>query len=106
MMSRFFSFWTKKELEPETERNSKVTDSCDNRSAGSEPQSPKPYPPQADARVDLSETAHDGDSSQTSRLKRTVKHPDGRVSLYKRFNLQYVLRSIETVDCYVKVRVT
>ena len=106
MMSRFFSFWTKKELEPETERNSKVTDSCDNRSAGSERQSPKPYPPQADAQRNLSETAHDGDSSPTYRLKRTVKHPDGCVSLYKRFNLQYVLRSIETVDCYVKVRVT
>ena len=106
MMSGFFSFWAKKELKPETERNSKVADSCGNRSAGSEPQSPKPYPPRADAQLDLSGTAHDGDSSQTSRLKRTVKHPDGRVNLYERFNLQYVLRSIETVDCYVKVRVT
>ena len=82
-MSRFFSFWSKKSEKQETNRNG-LTGSSDHKLPGSEPESTKL-------------------SQSSTKAKRTVAHPDGCFSLYERFNLQYVLRSIETVDHYVKV---
>ncbi|KAK7491113.1 hypothetical protein BaRGS_00017677, partial [Batillaria attramentaria] len=75
-MARFFNFWTKKEPDIAQSQQGACV---------SPPKSPLSSPVKTN-------------------IIRTEKYPEGSVNIYNRFDLQFVLQSIETADCYLKVR--